>query len=279
MIERDLLCARCGYNLRGLSAEGLCPECGKHIGETLELERRARGPAVLNRLRYGAWIWLWTHALFLVAARIWDYARPESGQLRYAPAALLGNLASPVIAGQDLWLRYGVWPKDLEWAWSILSACTAVLWTISCWLLTSADLPGVPRLLRRVVRWGATVLCLAIPVRYAQVHAGTVAPYLVRLGIAWGRALDPLLGIAVALLLLRLSARLADSMLEFLCVGLLLFNVVNCGMWATLAVYDYLAMLESPVSIALRGVGAVTGGLFFIAMYRLAQLRWRLVES
>ncbi|MBL8879273.1 MAG: hypothetical protein JNG88_09155 [Phycisphaerales bacterium] len=34
-IESDVRCAGCGYNLCGLSADGLCPECAHPIGETL----------------------------------------------------------------------------------------------------------------------------------------------------------------------------------------------------------------------------------------------------
>lgn len=32
MIDRDLTCRRCGYNLRGLREEGRCPECGSAVG-------------------------------------------------------------------------------------------------------------------------------------------------------------------------------------------------------------------------------------------------------
>ncbi len=31
-IDEDLLCTECGYNLRGLSVENTCPECGMRIG-------------------------------------------------------------------------------------------------------------------------------------------------------------------------------------------------------------------------------------------------------
>lgn len=35
VISADTPCQRCSYNLRGLSSEGRCPECGQAVGETL----------------------------------------------------------------------------------------------------------------------------------------------------------------------------------------------------------------------------------------------------
>jgi hypothetical protein len=34
-IDFDLPCARCGYNLRTLPREGMCPECGEYVGPSL----------------------------------------------------------------------------------------------------------------------------------------------------------------------------------------------------------------------------------------------------
>jgi hypothetical protein len=34
-IDQDMTCIRCGYNLRGLSPDGVCPECGTAIGRSL----------------------------------------------------------------------------------------------------------------------------------------------------------------------------------------------------------------------------------------------------
>jgi len=35
-LTEDLPCVRCGYNLRGLKAEGNCPECGASVGKSLD---------------------------------------------------------------------------------------------------------------------------------------------------------------------------------------------------------------------------------------------------
>ena len=34
-IDQDLTCVTCGYNLRGLSPDGRCPECGELISKTI----------------------------------------------------------------------------------------------------------------------------------------------------------------------------------------------------------------------------------------------------
>ncbi|MBI4719376.1 MAG: hypothetical protein HY763_16395 [Planctomycetes bacterium] len=54
---RDVACVHCGYNLRGLATEGLCPECGRAISLSLRGDLlRFSDPAWLERLRLGAWL-------------------------------------------------------------------------------------------------------------------------------------------------------------------------------------------------------------------------------
>jgi hypothetical protein len=36
LIDEDMPCIKCGYNLRGLQDQGQCPECGTKIAETLD---------------------------------------------------------------------------------------------------------------------------------------------------------------------------------------------------------------------------------------------------
>ena len=50
-IDRDLPCARCGYNLRSLAISGRCPECGKPVRWTIDGNWLRYGdPAHLTRL-------------------------------------------------------------------------------------------------------------------------------------------------------------------------------------------------------------------------------------
>jgi hypothetical protein len=46
-IEADLPCAICGYNLKGLSPAGTCPECGQAISRTFRFDLTDADPGWL----------------------------------------------------------------------------------------------------------------------------------------------------------------------------------------------------------------------------------------
>jgi hypothetical protein len=53
-IEQDTPCRKCGYNLRGLSVEGRCPECGTSVGFSLQGDLlRYCDPNWMDALRRG----------------------------------------------------------------------------------------------------------------------------------------------------------------------------------------------------------------------------------
>ncbi len=55
VIDRDVACASCGYNLRGLAPDGRCPECGAPIANSLRGNTLSScDPRWLGRLRLGA---------------------------------------------------------------------------------------------------------------------------------------------------------------------------------------------------------------------------------
>jgi hypothetical protein len=57
MDETTLLCERCGYNLSGTGPDGVCPECGLTVGESLPARRTGspwqRRPGPLSWVRTG----------------------------------------------------------------------------------------------------------------------------------------------------------------------------------------------------------------------------------
>ncbi len=59
-ITRDVLCVRCGYNLRGLDLAGRCPECNNPIAQSVEGDLLPRAdPVWLERLQLGMTVKLW----------------------------------------------------------------------------------------------------------------------------------------------------------------------------------------------------------------------------
>jgi len=54
VLSIDLMCVHCGYNLRGLSPSGLCPECGHAIADSTRGDRLCfADPKWLARVRHG----------------------------------------------------------------------------------------------------------------------------------------------------------------------------------------------------------------------------------
>lgn len=59
-LTEDLRCTRCGYNLRGLTLDKLCPECATPIARSIHGNLlRYADPEWLDKLRLGAALMLW----------------------------------------------------------------------------------------------------------------------------------------------------------------------------------------------------------------------------
>lgn len=106
-IAEDQACAHCGYNLRGLSLHGKCPECFTPVEQSLRgnLLKHA-DPDWLDRLRFGTTLKLWNLVIGL-AVTIAAIIFAISGVLLSMPTLLalvagaVGLWASFVITTQE----------------------------------------------------------------------------------------------------------------------------------------------------------------------------------
>ena len=66
-VDDTLLCTSCGYNLRGLHVDQLCPECAQNVGRSfLADDVRRRSPQDLHRMEIGLRYCRWGIALAAV---------------------------------------------------------------------------------------------------------------------------------------------------------------------------------------------------------------------
>jgi len=124
----DRLCERCKYNLKGLSASAVCPECGKPISANDEKEwkdpfpddpRRARDQSAglmayeardLKRFARGTFLQAWGITLVAIGLAIFDAALMIGVYLGWdggEPFAILG-LAGPCVVGGVFWFLGGL---------------------------------------------------------------------------------------------------------------------------------------------------------------------------
>lgn len=146
VIADDLPCTGCGYNLRGLSQDGRCPECALPVADTLAAERLRQArtgppdPRWARQIREGAWLGLGTFVLLLgalLAPDAWYHLPYRNAPLRETPGRI-------VFLG-------------VACAWWVLA------WA-SAWKLTMREqLPGHPpprALVATAARWLVTAYAL-----------------------------------------------------------------------------------------------------------------------
>src|SRR5689334_24506997 len=76
VLETDVPCRKCSYNLRGLSADGRCPECGTPVGLSVQGDfLRYSDPTWLKTLWEGADFVL-TGVIVIVFIRLATMAEP-----------------------------------------------------------------------------------------------------------------------------------------------------------------------------------------------------------
>ncbi|MFW6033361.1 MAG: hypothetical protein ACOCTI_08315, partial [Phycisphaeraceae bacterium] len=99
-LEADLHCLNCGYNLRGLDAAGLCPECGEPVADTLRGDWLIdAAPAWTSGLASGMGLLLVAFALWLGMFGAFT-GGVDVGSVVWPAGTLLASL----VAGVGYWL-------------------------------------------------------------------------------------------------------------------------------------------------------------------------------
>ena len=131
-IDRDLACARCGYNLRTLNPADACPECGLPLAESI-----APAPREWVRRQYlGVWIQCLSYLLAAVAI-IGEMYRSYVPAL--SPAAMMALRVAPLVGvAIAVWLLTTPRPHHRARA-----STTLVRYGFAMVLLLALVLPGV----------------------------------------------------------------------------------------------------------------------------------------
>jgi len=186
-LSHDLPCRHCGYNLRGMTEDRACPECGTAVGRSLLGDQlRFADPEWVDTLAKGSnWI-LWSVLVNLILGAV-------GMGLGIAVGATGGNVV------------------QMQEALVFLSALPAIIYLVGVWLLTTPE-PGIfeesGMPLRSLLRWtalfGGLVGILNIGFQQQGVSIGSVV-----IGIVGG--IVGLIGyIALFVFARRLALRVPD---------------------------------------------------------------------
>ncbi len=157
-LTEDLRCARCGYNLRGLTLESLCPECGTAIARSVHGNLlRYADPAWVDKLRLGTVVKLWNLLLGVVLV----IAAGIAAGLAVGPMAL--GVLQLIVACLSLWAVFLVTTPE-----------------------PAVGLEEDPITLRKVLRTAAIIGFCGGQLQHAA--AGGGVPWLILTGAASGLA-------------------------------------------------------------------------------------------
>jgi hypothetical protein len=146
----DLFCARCGYNLRGLSILGVCGECGLPVKATIlaVVDPRADEIRDIDRPRLvQAGMILWAGAAFAAciavavirAAEVLERYRLPAYAPRWMPLAAVGLIVLSGLGSLVLARPHGGFSRRAATRARLGSACYLPLAASVWWVLTRID--------------------------------------------------------------------------------------------------------------------------------------------
>jgi hypothetical protein len=239
VVAADVPCRKCQYNLRGLAADGKCPECGSPVRVSI------RGPLI--RYSDPQWVDLLRRGINCI---IWGVV-----------AAILGVIVGAVISGAT----GNAVPAIL------ISLCSSLLIVAGSWFLTSPDPSGIGEdaygTSRKVIRITLIIRVISDLTGFAE-QTGTFPPDVRRLLVVLG-IIAQISGVVGTMAMLnylsKLAERIPDDQLSER-AKFLMYAIGTCyGIFIAL-----IAIIALAASSAARGggggLGAVAGlgCIFFI---------------
>lgn len=234
-LRGDLRCARCRYNLRGLSITTVCPECGVPVRATL------------------------LHTVDPMAAELRPVRAPvltAYGLILWACAALLAGLMVWTLRAADL-LGHPAWAPSVEWVRPWIPALAGASGLGALVLIRPQA--GLPRRMTLMAAAGCALyipLCLLLYRIHAVMDVQTPAPYSIGAVPRLDRTLMRVLELCVLgsiLVLLRPAARHLQARSYLMRTG----RVDRQTMAAMLAVLGVIALGDTLVLAAGGGRGPV----------------------
>jgi len=103
-VARDAPCRGCGYNLRGLSLDGRCPECGAMVGVSVQGDwLRFSDPQFIQMLRKGISFILWSILISIIMVVVGAVLQLVM-RMKGGPVVQLAGLAAYIPAIIGGWL-------------------------------------------------------------------------------------------------------------------------------------------------------------------------------
>lgn len=123
LLERDVACSECGYNLRG-GRGGVCPECGARYGwGVFGLWGPRSDPRMFRAARAGVTLSAMA-GIYLAAARAWPAVR--MGEL--GPVAVVFSFPILSLITLVLWARS--WPRVARWSRAKQARVASAVWLL-----------------------------------------------------------------------------------------------------------------------------------------------------
>lgn len=253
IVETDIVCRRCGYNLRGLAETGSCPECDSPVRRSLEGDLLRNGdPAWVSTLANGATlVVVGTVPLIvgMVLLGLWRTPRPW---------VVVGLALAGVVTAIGLWKLTVLDPSIVEQrertiARRLVRVCMAGMILLPAGLVLASRLPWTARMGYIAITIAVGVTCIAAFFRHLQ-HLGRRIPddaLVLESGIVlWGMAISYAVATALALAALAPGSlpRPLGMIFGFSCtfiIGVQIFTIWTVALIAKYRVRLHAAALES----------------------------------